>query len=194
MKGAVLMVVVLAACSERVAGERGPQGETGYQGVDGRRGPAGPSIIWKNPAGVTIAYGEPPKYRDSDGNWWFVETDVGQVDQLKQPDGRIGFSSTDCTGPSYYLGPVLGALQARPPFYPPRLPFFVAAANEWRVRNDNARVQTVDIQSNAQPNNGCSASADGLHPVIPTGAAYSHQVALPDLGSTGPLRMETYQD
>jgi hypothetical protein len=191
----VLAVVALfiGACGYPVQGPIGPKGDPGAQGPQATV----PAIVWRNSAdfgNTIIAIGEVPMHRDGNGNWWFVETDVGQVDQLKQPDGRIGFASTNCTGPSFYLGPVLGALQARPPFYPPRLPFFVMLDNEWRVRNDNARVQTVNIQSNAQPGGGCAASADGLHPVIPTGTGASHAVILPDLGSTGPLHMETFQD
>lgn len=190
MKWVTMAVVLFSACGYYpVAGPPGPKGDPGLQGP---QGPV-PAIVWKNVVGTTIAYGENPAHRDTNGNWWPVETDFGQIDMLKTPNARVVYASTNCTGPSFYQGSVVGAAAQRPPFYPPRMPFFVAAENKWRVRADGARVQIIDVQSTSDGTN-CFSGPDLNEPVLSTGPAASCEVGPPpDLGSTGPLHRELAQ-
>lgn len=198
------LALTLFALTLGCYGTMGPQGVEGPAGPQGPEGPPGPqgatsispALIWKNSVGTIIAYGEPPMHKDSNNDWWFVQTDLGQVDQTKQPISRIVYPSTNCTGPSFYLGPTIAAASLpRPPYFPPRLPFFVETEGQWRVRTDNARSQMIDVQSTQLTLGGpCFTTNFPNHPVLPTSASASTTTVLPDLGSTGPLHMETFQD
>lgn len=192
MTGLAVIALVLG-CYGGPPGPPGPRGEPGLQGPQATV----PAIVWKNSLGTVIAYGDPPEHKDTNGIWWPVETDFGQVDQrqVQLLSGWVTYNTTNCTGPSFYLGAMVGQFTNRPPFHPPRTPFFVDSENQWRVRADNARAQIVDLQSLLNADGTCRQRTDLAEPVIPTGPASSMVIGPPpDLGSTGPLHKETFQD
>lgn len=186
-------VGLLSACP----GGIGPQGLQGPKGDRGDPGPAGPGVVWKNSTdpNTIIAYGIPPMHKDGNGDWWFVDTDSGNVDLNAQPTSRIVFASTNCTGPRFYQGPILTNMFApRVPFFYPRLPFFVDSENQWHVRADAARPQMLSFQSLIQPDGTCGTTNFPNQVVLATGPAFSSVTVLPDLGMTGPLHPETSQN
>lgn len=190
LKALLTVVLVMGCYGIGPVGPPGPKGDPGLQGPQATV----PAIVWKNPVGTVIAYGQPPMHRDGNGNWWPVETDFAQVDSRKTLTASLVFISTNCTGPSFYQGAIVGVAAPRPPFHPPRLPFFVAAENQWRVRLDTARTQVINVQSTSDGTT-CFTNTDLNEPVLATGPASSMVVASPpDLGSTGPIHMETFQD
>lgn len=191
LKKLILLIGVglLSACP----GGIGPQGVQGPKGDQGDPGPAGPGVVWKNSTdpNTIIAYGRPPMHRDGNGDWWYVNTDTGNVDLNAQPTSRIVFASTNCTGPSFYQGPLVTNMFApRVPFFPPRTPFFVDSEARWRARTDSARSQMLNIQSATQADGTCATSSWPNQVVLPTGPVSSMTTALPDLGMTGPIHME----
>jgi hypothetical protein len=171
----------------------GPQGVKGDPGLQGPAS-ACAAIVWRNSVGTVIAIGQPPMHKDGNGDWWFVDTDTGNVDVGKQPTSNVVYPSTNCTGPSFYQGPIVGPQSNRPPFYPPRIPFFVNHENQWRVREENVKTQIINLQGFLQQDGTCSSGSLLNYPTIPTGPVSTRTTALPDLGSTGPLHMETFQD
>lgn len=194
----VLIGAVVMGCTP---GPQGPQGEPGARGPAGPIGPLGPvgppgapasgagALVWKDTAGVIAGFGEARIQQDPIGNWWYVSTETGQIDEEKQNrDTATGgptrhwYITSDCSGGA----PVLSA-QALPP---PRFPFRYHSEVFYRVRLDDATLIRVQAQS-VSIDGACNTLATTTE-VIGVWAAGAPLLGYvpPVLASTGPLHLE----